>query len=127
VVAGSIASVGNQYVLMLNAKRCSSGETLDEEMAQAARKEDVLAALSQMASRFRKRIGESLETIDRHNSPLAEATTSSLEALEAYSTGWKIQFTSGATASLPFFKRAAEIDPGFRDGARVPRPDLSGP
>jgi tetratricopeptide (TPR) repeat protein len=69
--------------------------------------------LSQIASRFRKRVGETLETIDRHNTPLAEATTSSLEALEAYTTGWKIQFTGGATASMPFFKRAVEIDPNF--------------
>ena len=100
-------------MLILNAKRSSNGETLDEEMAHASRKEDVLAALSQMASRFRKRVGESLEMIDQHNSPLAEATTSSLEALEAYRTGWKIQFTSGATKSMPFFKRATEIDPSF--------------
>jgi DNA-binding winged helix-turn-helix (wHTH) protein/tetratricopeptide (TPR) repeat protein len=113
VLEGSIASLGSQYVLSLSAKSCSTGETLDDEMAQAARKEDVLNALSQVASRFRSRIGESLETIDRHNTPLAEATTSSLEALESYTTGWKVHFTSGATASMPFFRRALEIDPNF--------------
>ena len=113
VLEGSIASLGNQYVLNLAAKGCGTGEMLDEEMAQAARKEDVLNALSLIASRFRKRVGESLETINRHNTPLAEATTSSLEALEAYTTGWKVHFTSGATASMPFFKRAVEIDPNF--------------
>ncbi len=113
VLEGSIASLGSQYVLSLSAKNCSTGETLDEEMAQAARKEDVLNALSQMASTFRKRVGESLQTVDQHSTPLAEATTSSLEALEAYTTGWRLHFASGATASMPFFKRAVEIDPNF--------------
>lgn len=113
VLEGSIASVGSQYVLNLRATNCTTGETLDEEMAQAARKEDVLNALSQMASIFRKRIGESLQTVDQHSTPLADATTSSLEALEAYTTGWRLQFANGATASMPFFKRAVEIDPNF--------------
>jgi eukaryotic-like serine/threonine-protein kinase len=113
VLEGSIASLGSQYVLELNAKSCRTGETLDAEMAQAPRKEDVLNALSQIAGRFRRRVGESLETVDRHNTPLAEATTSSLEALEAYSTGWKVHFASGATASMPFFQRAIELDPNF--------------
>ena len=133
VLEGSIASLGSQYVLSLSAKSCSTGETLDDEMAQAARKEDVLNALSQVASRFRRRVGESLEMIDRHNTPLAEATTSSLEALEAYTTGWKVHFTSGATASMPFFRRAVEIDPTFamahatlgRLYADIDEPDLS--
>ena len=113
VLEGSIARLGSEYVLGLRARNCRTGETLDDEMAQAARKEDVLNALTQIASRFRKRVGESLATIDQHNTPLAEATTSSLEALEAYTTAWKVQFTSGATASMPFFKRAVEIDPNF--------------
>jgi DNA-binding winged helix-turn-helix (wHTH) protein/tetratricopeptide (TPR) repeat protein len=113
VLEGSIASLGSQYVLGLSAKSCRTGETLDEEMAQAARREDVLNTLSQIASRFRKRVGESLETIDQHNTPLAEATTSSLEALEAYTMAWKVHFAGGATAAMPFFKRAVEIDPNF--------------
>jgi len=113
VLEGSIASLGSQYVLGLRAKRCRSGEILDEEMAQSARKEDVLNALSQIASRFRRRVGESLATIDQHDIPLAEATTPSLEALEAYSTAWKSHFQSGGTAALPLFKRATEIDPNF--------------
>ena len=113
VVEGSIANLGSQYVVGLRAKSCRTGETLDEEMAQAARKEDVLNALSQIAIRFRKRVGESLATIDQHNTPLAEATTSSLEALEAYTEAWKVQFSSGATAAMPLFRRATEIDPTF--------------
>jgi len=113
VLEGSIARVGSQYVLGLRAKNCHTGDVLDEEQAQAARKEDVLDALGQMSSRFRTRVGESLATIEKHNTPLAEATTPSLEALEAYSTGWKVVGSSGAAAALPLFRRAAEIDPNF--------------
>jgi DNA-binding winged helix-turn-helix (wHTH) protein len=113
VLEGSIAPLGNEYVLDLQAKSCRTGEVLDHEQAQAAKKEDVLNALSQIAARFRKRVGESLTTIQEHNTPLAEATTSSLEALEAYSAGWKLHTTSGAMAALPLVRRAVEIDPNF--------------
>ena len=113
VLEGSIAPFGSQYVLDLQAESCRTGEVLDHEQAQAAKKEDVLNALSQIAVRFRKRVGESLTTIQEHNTPLAEATTSSLEALEAYSAGWKLHTTSGAMAALPLVKRAVEIDPNF--------------
>ena len=87
ILEGSIAPLGNQYVIALQARSCRSGEVLDQEQTQAGRKEDVLSALSQLASRFRNRIGESLTTIQEHNAPLSEATTPSLEALEAYSAG----------------------------------------
>src|SRR6266704_6662235 len=78
VLEGSIASLGSQYVLGLRAKNCRTGDVLDEEQAQARRKEDVLIALSQIASKFRTRVGESLATIEKHETPLAEATTTSL-------------------------------------------------
>jgi eukaryotic-like serine/threonine-protein kinase len=110
---GSIAPLGSQYVLTLQAKSCRTGEVLAQEQVQAARKEDVLSALSQIAARFRNRVGESLATIQEHNTPLAEATTPSLEALEAYSAGWKLHTTTGVMAALPLLKRAVEIDPGF--------------
>jgi len=113
VLEGSIASLGNQYVLGLRATNCRTGETLDHEQAQAARKEDVLNALGQIASKFRTRVGESLTTVEEHDTPLAEATTPSLEALEAYSAAWKVHSSSGATAALPLFRRATEIDPKF--------------
>ncbi len=80
---------------------------------QAAKKEDVLNALSQIASRFRTRVGESLSTVKSHDTPLAEATTPSLEALKAYSVGWLVSFSSGSAASVPFLQRAIEIDPNF--------------
>jgi eukaryotic-like serine/threonine-protein kinase len=133
ILEGSIAPLGSQYVLTLQARSCRTGEVLDQEQVQAARKEDVLSALGQIATRFRNRVGESLATIQEHNTPLAEATTPSLEALEAYSAGWKLHTTSGAMAALPLLKRAVEIDPDFalaqatlaREYADLDQSDLS--
>ena len=113
VLEGSIAPLGSQYVLALQARSCRTGEVLDQEQAQAAKKEDVLSALGLIASHFRNRVGESLTTIQEHNTPLVEATTPSLEALEAYSAGWKLHTSSGAMSAMPLFKRAVEIDPNF--------------
>jgi eukaryotic-like serine/threonine-protein kinase len=113
VLEGSIARVGSQYVLGLRAKNCNSGNILDQEQAVAAKREDVLNSLSQIARKFRTGVGESLATVERHSTPLAEATTSSLEALKAYSTGMKMVVSSGPDAAIPFFRRAVEIDPKF--------------
>jgi DNA-binding winged helix-turn-helix (wHTH) protein/Tfp pilus assembly protein PilF len=113
VLDGSIANLGSQYVLTLRAKDCRSGNVLDEEQMQAARKEDVLNALSHIARKFRARVGESLKTVEKHDAPLAEATTPSLEALKAYSAGWKAAYSTSSAAAVPFFKRAIEIDPKF--------------
>ncbi len=113
VLEGSIANLGSQYVLGLRAKNCRTGDILDEQQAQAARKEDVLAALSQIAGKFRTRVGESLGTVEKHDTPLEEATTPSLEALKAYSTAWKVASSTGTAAAVPLFKRALEIDPKF--------------
>jgi eukaryotic-like serine/threonine-protein kinase len=113
VLDGSIASLGSQYVLGLRATNCRTGDVLDEEQAEVAKKEDVLNALSQIASRFRTRVGESLATVEKHETPLAEATTTSLEALKAYSTAVKVAFSTGFVAAVPLFKRAIEIDPKF--------------
>jgi tetratricopeptide (TPR) repeat protein/tRNA A-37 threonylcarbamoyl transferase component Bud32 len=113
VLEGSIASIGSQYVVGLRAKNCRTGDVLDEEQAQAAQKEDVLNALSQIASKFRARIGESLATVRQHDTPLEEATTGSMEALKAYSQAWKVLSSTGSIAALPLFERATEIDPKF--------------
>jgi DNA-binding winged helix-turn-helix (wHTH) protein len=113
VLDGSIASLGSQYVLGLRAEDCRTGDVLAEEQVQAPRKEDVLNALGQIASKFRTRVGESLSTVKKHDTPLAEATTPSLEALKAYSAGWKASFATGSAAAIPFLKRAIEIDPNF--------------
>jgi DNA-binding winged helix-turn-helix (wHTH) protein/tetratricopeptide (TPR) repeat protein len=113
VLQGSISSLGSQYVVGLRATDCRSGDTLAEEQAQSARKEEVLNALSEIATSFRTRVGESLTTLQKYDTPLAEATTPSLEALKAYSTAWKVHFQKGAEASMPFVKKAIEIDPKF--------------
>jgi DNA-binding winged helix-turn-helix (wHTH) protein/tetratricopeptide (TPR) repeat protein len=113
VLEGSIASLGNQYVLGLRATNCRTGDVLDEEQVQVARKEDVLSSLSQIAAKYRTRVGESLATVAKHNTPLAEAATPSLEALKAYSAGWKALSSTGPAAALPLFRRATEIDPQF--------------
>ena len=113
VLEGSIARLGAQYVLGLRAKDCLSSRVLAEEQVQAASKEDVLRALGEIATRFRIKLGESLATVEKHNTPLAEATTPSLEALKAYSTGLKILATNGEPEAVPFFQRATEMDPQF--------------
>jgi DNA-binding winged helix-turn-helix (wHTH) protein/tetratricopeptide (TPR) repeat protein len=110
VLDGSIASLGSQYVLGLRAEDCRTGDVLDEEQVQAAKKEDVLNVLGQIATRFRSRVGESLTTVKKYDVPLAEATTPSLEALKAYSAGWQVSFSSGSSAAIPFLQRAVEID-----------------
>lgn len=113
IVEGSIARLGSEYVLGLRTKNCHTGGVLDEEQEQALRKEDVLKALSVMASRLRRRVGESLATVEKYSTPLAEATTPSLEALKACSAGWQVHGLHGASAALPFLRRATEIDPQF--------------
>jgi len=111
VLEGSIAALGSQYVLGLRATNCATGDDLADEQAQAARKEEVLSTLSQMATRFRTRVGESLATVERYSTPL-EATTPSIEALQAYSAGMNAAF-SGSVRALPLFQRAIAIDPDF--------------
>ena len=113
VLEGSIASLGSQYVLGLGARNCRIGDLLDQEQMQAARKEDILNSLSQIAGRFRKRAGESLSTIEKHSTPLEEATTPSLEALKAYTTGNVTNYAKGFAAAIPHYRRATEIDPQF--------------
>jgi serine/threonine protein kinase/tetratricopeptide (TPR) repeat protein len=113
VLEGSIARLGSQYVLGLRAKNCNTGNMLDQEQAVAAKREDVLNSLSEIGRRFRTRVGESLVTVERHSTPLYEATTPSLEALKAYSTAMKVNVSAGAVAAIPFFRRAVEVDPQF--------------
>jgi eukaryotic-like serine/threonine-protein kinase len=113
VLEGSIATLGSQYVLGLRARNCLTGDVIADEQAQAARKEDVLNALGHMANNFRAKLGESLATVEQHSTPLAEATTPSLEALKAYSTGWKTLYVRGESAAIPFFQQAVQEDPQF--------------
>jgi len=113
VIDGSIATLGNQYVLGLRAKDCRTGKVFYDQQLQVARKEDLLHELSGMANEFRSRAGESLATVKEHDKPLEEATTSSLEALRAFSTAIDVQVASGSASAIPFLKRAIELDPNF--------------
>ena len=113
VLEGSIASLGNQYVLWLRTRSCRTGETLAQEQTQARTKEEVLNALSRIAIQVRTRLGESLTTIQQHSTPLEQATTSSLDALKAYSAGLSATYAHGYRAGIPHFKRAIALDPQF--------------
>ena len=113
ILEGSIASLGSEYVVGLRARSCNTGSILDQEQIQAPRREDVLNSLSQIARKFRTRVGESLVTVEKHSMPLAEATTPSREPLKAYSTRLKVDMTAGSGASIPLYRRAVEIDPNL--------------
>jgi tetratricopeptide (TPR) repeat protein len=112
VLRGTISSVGSQYLINLHAVACSTGDTLAEAQAETDSKDGVLKVLSQASSDLRSKLGESLPSVQKFDVPL-EATTSSLEALKNYSMGMKIEREKGEAASIPFFKRAIELDPNF--------------
>ena len=112
-IAESIGSLGSEYVLGLKAVNCQSGDTLAQEQVTAASKEKVLDALGEAASKLRGELGESLATVQKFDVPLSEATTSSLEALKAYSLGEKAH---GTSAAPPYHQRAIELDPNFAMG-----------
>ncbi len=115
-LAGTIASLGSEYVLGLKAVNCQSGDTLAQEQATAPSKEKVLDALGGAATKLRGELGESLATVQKLDVPLAEATTSSLEALQAFTLGMKAAEEKGPTAALPDLQHAIELDPNFALG-----------
>jgi class 3 adenylate cyclase/Flp pilus assembly protein TadD len=112
-VAGTIGSLGSQYVVGVKAVNCPSGETLALELMQADKKEKVLEALDRVAAKLRERLGESLNSIQKFDTPIAEATTSSFEALKVYSLASRAQSEKGDAASLPLLKSAIKLDPTF--------------
>jgi DNA-binding winged helix-turn-helix (wHTH) protein len=113
VLDGAIARVGTQYLLTLKAVDCESGKTLASTEARARDENHVLDALGNVSVEMRNKLGESLSTIQKFDTPLEQATTSSLEALKAYSSGMQTMRTKGPEAATPFFKRAVELDPNF--------------
>ena len=112
-LAGSIAALGTQYVIGLEALNCASGDVLAREQVTTAGKEQVLPALGQAAARLRKEVGESLSSVQKFDVPLSQATTNSLEALKAYTLGSKTAREKGNAEAIPFEKRAIELDPNF--------------
>ena len=115
-IAGAIGSLGSKYVLELKAVNCQSGDTLAEEQVTAVSRDKVLDVVGQGASKLRAELGESLATVQRFDVPLAEATTSSLEALKAFSLGEKAYREKGIAASLSYHQHSIELDPNFAMG-----------
>jgi tetratricopeptide (TPR) repeat protein len=115
MVNGSIANLGREYLLVLEATDCISGKKLTEAKAEAASKEAVLAALDSTADKLRHNLGESAKSVERFQVPIAQATTPSLAALKAYSIGEDMVGRLGKdeTETLPVFQRAVELDPDF--------------
>jgi eukaryotic-like serine/threonine-protein kinase len=113
MLTGSITGLGSQFVIGLRAVNCDTGDVLAGAQEQAAGKEAVLKALDVAAVSLRSKLGESLSSVQKYATPAEEATTPSLEALKAYSLGQKTRSAKGETPSLPFFKRAVELDPKF--------------
>ncbi len=113
MLSGSIARLGTRYVLGLRAENCRTGDTIDEDQAEAAGKEGVLGALDDMTRRFRSRMGEARASLASHDKPLASATTGSLDALKAYSMALNLEETKSVDSAIPFFEHAIELDPQF--------------
>jgi tetratricopeptide (TPR) repeat protein/predicted Ser/Thr protein kinase len=112
LLGGTISSLGSHYLIDLYAVACNTGDTLAKEQGEATGKEDTLRSLSRACSSLRTKLGESLPSVQKFDVPI-EATTSSLEALKAYSMGITVGHERGDTPSIPFLKRAIEIDPSF--------------
>jgi serine/threonine protein kinase/tetratricopeptide (TPR) repeat protein len=113
MLGGSIAALGSHFGITLKALDCQSGDSLGAAGAEAESREKVLTALGQAATELRRKLGESLASVQRFDKPLEQVTTSSLEALKSYTEAQKIQNEKGDTEALPFLKRAVELDPSF--------------
>ena len=113
LLLGSIASLGNHYVITLEAVNAQTGDTIASEQVEAETKEQVLRSLGQAAIKLRGELGESLQSIQKFDAPIEQATTPSLEALKAFSLGVEQQLKGRFLEAIPFFKSATEIDPNF--------------
>jgi serine/threonine protein kinase/TolB-like protein len=113
MLAGSISSLANQYIIGLNAINCSTGDTLVAEQARASGKGEVLKSLDTSASAIRTKLGESLASVQKFTTPIEEATTSSLDALKAYSMGRRAFYAKGDAAAIPYYQHAVELDANF--------------
>jgi tetratricopeptide (TPR) repeat protein len=115
-LSGSIAPLGSHYVITLKAVNAQSGDEIAREQTEADGKERVLTALSQAAIRLREQLGESLSSIQKFDAPIEQATTSSLDALKAYSLGLEQANSGNYPKAIPFYQRAVELDPTFALG-----------
>ncbi len=113
VLDGSITQIGTRYLLTIKAVNCASGESLASAEAEAKDKNHVLDALGKTASEIRNKLGESVSTVRKFDTPLEQATTPSLDAIKTYSLGRKAMASSEWAAAVPFFQRAIRVDPNF--------------
>jgi len=113
MLSGSIATLGSQYVVALDATNCATGDSLAREQVTASTKEAVLSAVGKAASSLRGKLGESLASVQKFDTPVTEATTSSLEALKAYAAADELRNGGSEAESIPLFQHAVEIDPNF--------------
>jgi serine/threonine protein kinase len=113
-VEGSIAGLGNQYVIGLKAVNCSNGDSLADEQATASEKEQVLKALGEASTKMRQKLGESLTSVQKYDAPAESVTTPSLEALQAYNLGHRAAIVrDDFNGAIPFYQRAISLDPSF--------------
>ena len=113
MITGSISAIGSMYSLSLDATNCQTGGSIAREQSQVNGKERVLPAVGKMASKIRRALGESLDSIQRFDAPVEQITTPSLEALRAYTLGQRQRAQGNEIQSLSFFQRAIELDPSF--------------
>jgi tetratricopeptide (TPR) repeat protein len=113
MLTGSVSALGSHYVIALDAVNCRTGDSLARQQAEAASKEEVLKALGQAAAALRGQLGESMASVQKFDAPIERATTSSLEALKAFSLGVAHRDRGEGAKAIPFLKRAIELDPNF--------------
>jgi eukaryotic-like serine/threonine-protein kinase len=113
MIAGGISQLGQSYVISLDATNCRTGDTIEKQQVQASGKDDVLRALGSAAEQLRRGLGESLASIEKYDAPVQGATTGSLDALKSYSQGMATRRRQGDAGSVPFFRKAIELDPDF--------------
>ena len=113
MLVGSISGVSGRYLIGLKAIDCATGDEIDSERAEAPSRDKVLHALGKATTKMRQRLGESLASLQKYDVPIEEATTSSLDALKAYSLAQKMRNTQGYAAAVPYLKSAIDLDPNF--------------
>jgi serine/threonine protein kinase/tetratricopeptide (TPR) repeat protein len=113
VLNGTIATIGSQYVVGVDAVNCKTGDSLAREQVEVDKKEQVLGAVGKAASSLRGKLGESLASVQKFDAPVEEATTSSLEGLKAFSLGEAERDKGSELTAIPFYKHAIELDPNF--------------
>ncbi len=112
-IEGTIATLGSQYVLGLSALNCNTGDVIAREEQTAARKEDVLKALNRADTSLRRKLGESLASIQKFDVPLEQISTPSLEAFQDFALGYRVWGAKGEADAIPLFQHAVQLDPKF--------------